>query len=350
MQLLHILQNKLIPWAEAGVAERIVVVRNRMTKAHLPRNVTLAQHKLFGERIIVKSGRQYGNTRLISAKWPAIGMIETENFRFICAIEGNVNYWVGNYEIGLSEGDFLLIPPKTPHPFEPKHIHSDRAGGSCQLLWMHAYRRGFQCWISHYERGQRIQPRTENYLLLNEQPLRIFELLIEEAYNRKEPTLCNGLMLTFMNSLLCEIKTGRYLHPGPIAKQEYLGDPQATNDISTQLKIYIGTHLSEHLTLESVARALYMSRTQLARRLRQETGRTFVEVLTAYRMQEAQMLLANSDWIVEAIAHFVGFRSVAYFHTLFKRQLQCTPLEFRQKSQKNTKNIKKITKKKPVGR
>lgn len=340
MQLLaRLLQEKLIPRAKAGAAERIVVARKRMSAAGVPAGVELVPRKISGERVIVKGNRLYGNTRMISAQWPEAGMHEVEVPRFIAVVEGQVDFPVGNYQLGCRDGDFILIPARMPHPANkdsPRLITSRVPENACMLLWMGAYRRGFQCWLTKYKAGKRTVESTENYLLLNSRVIELFRILIDETQEEKSSSVSDGLLLAFLSVLLREIEAQRYLHPGPIVKAEVT--TTSGSDFTTQLEDYIQRHLNQPLTMEHVARELYMSRAQLARRVRRETGRSFVEFLTQYRIREAKILLCESEWPAQTIANFVGFKSPAYFHTLFQRQTGQTPGEFRLKMNKTPRN------------
>lgn len=332
--LLQILQSKLIPRAKAGAAERIIVARKRMSRSGIPAGVGLAYRKMPGKRVIVKGGRIYGNTRLIRARWPEAGMHETENHRLVCVIEGRGHFYVGNYQLECTEGDFILIPHGMPHPANqhPGHLIASTAPGRFfVLLWMSPYRRGFQCWLSRYdEQGIRYNQAVENYLFLSGQVIELFQMLVNEACDTGDESLCDGLLLALCSALRRETVAEHFLRPGPIVTPG--APPEKGDDFTAQLRNYIEGHLNQPLTSAQVARELYMSRTQFVRRMRQETGQSFVEFLTAYRIEEAQRLLRESEWTAQAISKFVGFKSPAYFHTLFQRQVGCTPGEFRLKS------------------
>jgi two-component system response regulator YesN len=86
--------------------------------------------------------------------------------------------------------------------------------------------------------------------------------------------------------------------------------------------------------VDRVARAMYLSRAQFARRMRQETGKSFVEFLNDYRMEEAKVLLQDSDWTVRVIAGFLGFQSSTYFQTVFRRSCGLSPSQYRAKTKK----------------
>ena len=61
----------------------------------------------------------------------------------------------------------------------------------------------------------------------------------------------------------------------------------------------------------------------------QEMGTTFVEYLTARRMEKARELLQHSDLRSGEIAAAVGYKDSHYFSFLFKKTQGCTPRDYR---------------------
>ncbi len=337
--LQRILHDKLIPHAKTGASERVIVARPQMDAADMPSGVKLIYRKIPGKRVIVRGGRLYGNVRLISAKWPEAGMHEVEEPRLIYVTDGQVRYQVGNYVLECKEGDFILLPARTPHPgnnYIPRIAHCSVPGGTCRLLFMALHRRGFQCWTSSYTNEERYDDATKNYLFLNTQALQIFSLFIEELLQEKNEQLCNSLLLALGTVLQREVNAGAYLHPGPVVVKE--ATPPTDTAFLQQLESYVWHHLNEQMTLESLARQFHMSRTQFSQRIRRETNKSLVEFLTDYRLREAKILLAESEWTVQAISHFLGFKSSTYFHALFQRHMGCTPGEFRSEVRRKTPN------------
>ena len=61
----------------------------------------------------------------------------------------------------------------------------------------------------------------------------------------------------------------------------------------------------------------------------QEMGTTFVEYLTAKRMEKARELLRSSDLRSGEVAVAVGYKDPHYFSFLFKKTQGCTPRDYR---------------------
>mgnify|MGYP000064738967 CR=1 FL=1 len=63
--------------------------------------------------------------------------------------------------------------------------------------------------------------------------------------------------------------------------------------------------------------------------LKENTGSTTTTVIGQRIIQEAKILLKQTDWSVSEIAFSLGFEEVAHFSNFFKKQTQLSPLNFR---------------------
>lgn len=345
-----LLENRLISWARDEVQPRIIVARPRMTVADVPENVQIVERPVRGKRRIDKGQRRYANARMRSVTWPESHMIEIEIPKIVCVVNGVADYQVGDYLLTCPAGYFIIIPPRTPHPDgERPHLDGVRAqNGLCDLLQIIAYHRGLQSWICRSEGAQHSGVTSENYLIRSEQAIQLFHLLAEEAVIDKEnhKPICQNLLVIFLMLLQRELNAGHYMLPGLQTPQEA---PLARKtDFLEELDRYVQAHLSEPLTLEGVARQVFLSRAQFARSIRQQTGQTFITYLTERRLEAARTLLLESEWTTVAISEFVGFKSSTYFHRLFREKVGMTPGQFRSRALTKAHSKKIDTNEKPV--
>jgi len=63
--------------------------------------------------------------------------------------------------------------------------------------------------------------------------------------------------------------------------------------------------------------------------LKENTGKTTTELITGRIVQEAKILLKETDWNISEIAYCLGFDEVAHFSNFFKKQTSFSPLAFR---------------------
>ena len=58
-------------------------------------------------------------------------------------------------------------------------------------------------------------------------------------------------------------------------------------------------------------------------------GKTTTDVISTRIIQEAKILLKQTDWNVSEIAYCLGFEEVAHFSNFFRKQTTLSPLAFR---------------------
>lgn len=63
--------------------------------------------------------------------------------------------------------------------------------------------------------------------------------------------------------------------------------------------------------------------------LKENTGKTTTEIISSRIIQEAKILLKQTDWNISEIAYTLGFEEVAHFSNFFKKQTSLAPLTFR---------------------
>ncbi|MCD8143253.1 MAG: response regulator [Clostridiales bacterium] len=97
-----------------------------------------------------------------------------------------------------------------------------------------------------------------------------------------------------------------------------------------QAVAYIDAHFTEEkLSLNTVAREVNISANYLSAVFSQEKGRTFIEYVTAKRMERARELLKTTDLRSGEVAAAVGYHDPHYFSFLFKKTQGCTPRDYR---------------------
>ena len=84
--------------------------------------------------------------------------------------------------------------------------------------------------------------------------------------------------------------------------------------------LYIMKHYEEQLTIENVAESMFVSVRHLSRQFKLETGKTFVEYLTDYRIQIAMELLKNSTQRYMKSARRLAIRALNIFVKYLKNE------------------------------
>ncbi|MCR9251664.1 MAG: helix-turn-helix domain-containing protein [bacterium] len=94
---------------------------------------------------------------------------------------------------------------------------------------------------------------------------------------------------------------------------------------------YIETHYSEKLSVESLAEQTANSTRNFIRRFKKATNNTPIEYIQRVRIEAAKKKLESSTLTVQQVMITVGYNDDKTFRTLFKRYAGLTPLEYRNK-------------------
>ena len=102
---------------------------------------------------------------------------------------------------------------------------------------------------------------------------------------------------------------------------------QAQTLLLTTLR-YIETHYTDG-SLSDLAKAQHYELSTLSRLIRQQTGKSYTELVQEKRLSQAAWLLRNTDKRVDEIAALVGYQNKSYFHRLFTARFDCSPRQYR---------------------
>ncbi|WP_028544071.1 response regulator [Paenibacillus taiwanensis] len=89
--------------------------------------------------------------------------------------------------------------------------------------------------------------------------------------------------------------------------------------------------MHENITLKDIAHQFSFSPNYLGFLFKEETGKSFSEVLIQLRMERARELLREPSTKIYEIASQVGYRYLPYFSRQFKEAFGMTPMEYRKR-------------------
>ena len=106
-------------------------------------------------------------------------------------------------------------------------------------------------------------------------------------------------------------------------------DSRSRSHTAVNLAIdYINKNYSDQMTLESVAKACYLSVNQLCRLFSEHCGTTVAKYITSKRITEAKKMLAAGKGVTET-AMLCGFGDYSGFIRVFKKNVGVTPGKYR---------------------
>jgi LacI family transcriptional regulator len=119
--------------------------------------------------------------------------------------------------------------------------------------------------------------------------------------------------------------------PGVVTRQSSdmlaIGD----EDVAVALR-FIRAHAHGPMGVAEVLGAVAVSRRSLERRFRAALGRGLGEEIRRVRIEKAKALLSGTEMPIAQVATNAGFSETKHLSTVFRRELEVTPTEFRRRS------------------
>lgn len=263
-----------------------------------------------------------------------------KEIEMIYSIRGSVNIGVNNQVIKVDEGEIFFFSSGEPHYFLASP-DSERyvLQFDLKLFDEIRLRRDEKTLVQLFEQGDRHSRNWPPELVDEVRQLVIDAFTIEE----EEPIGKNYLLLGKLYQMV-----GRLYQELPLAKEEttQLLEPSLVHSRETLDRLnkvfeYVESYYQEPINLEKAADLVGFSPYYFTKFFKTNTGKTFMNFLTEYRISQAKFILANEKLPMIEVAEKAGFASVKTFHHVFKEAVGVSPLKYQ-------KNFKKIEQTPPL--
>lgn len=151
---------------------------------------------------------------------------------------------------------------------------------------------------------------------------------IEAEYKNNTDEYSKDIMLTHIDSMLKYSQ--RFYKRQFINRAELSG--KTVSKFNNALSVYFGQRLLQTKglpTVNAMASQLNLSPRYLSDLLKQETGKTAIELIHIFLVNEAKNLLKGEHQNVSEIAYMLGFENLPYFSRLFKKETGLSPNQFK---------------------
>ncbi|MBJ7570320.1 helix-turn-helix transcriptional regulator [Bacillus halotolerans] len=96
-----------------------------------------------------------------------------------------------------------------------------------------------------------------------------------------------------------------------------------------QMLNWIHLHYAEKITLEDIAKAGQLSRSECCRYFKRMLNKTPLRYVLDYRIQKSLLLLQQPETNVTEVSYQVGFNSTSYFISKFQQAMNLTPFSYK---------------------
>ena len=225
----------------------------------------------------------------------------------VYVLSGQLDFTLGNIDISLFSGQFIIIPPGTPISF----------GTDKELLayyWLQFSGSMAQQLLSEMSAA----PNTPYEIGICKDACTAFEDIFHEflANDKFFAASCAAKLTHLFICLFRKLS---------LAKKELL------RSIS-----YIRGHYNEPLSVEALAKMECTSPSHYRAEFKRVTGHAPKDYISLQRLNAACFYLLHTDYAVCEIANLIGFDDQLYFSRFFKQKTGMSPLAYRRLNKAKT--------------
>lgn len=151
--------------------------------------------------------------------------------------------------------------------------------------------------------------------------------MISERYSNQvgqyfmQKTYLTQLLLTLMRQIVA---------PPHQVSSSYHFETHHKTYVVSEIRQYLGNHYSEKISLDLIAKNMYLSSAYISKIFKEETGEAPINYLIKLRLEQARRQLEQGErQSIKAISTSVGYDDVYYFSKLFKKYYGVSPLNYR---------------------
>jgi AraC family transcriptional regulator, transcriptional activator of pobA len=151
---------------------------------------------------------------------------------------------------------------------------------------------------------------------------------IDAEYRTNNDEYSRNIMLSHVDALL---KYSQRFY-----KRQFINRTELSGNTVSKFNDALAAYFTNDLlpaqglpNVSTLATQLNLSPRYLSDLLKQETGKTAIELIHIYLINEAKNRLRNNDQRISEIAWALGFEDLSYFSRLFKKETGITPNQFK---------------------
>lgn len=230
-------------------------------------------------------------------------------------LSGKAIFNINNNSYEVEEGDIILINPEQEHYGMPVSIKKPSLE--------------FFVGFSNFKFNNMIK----NTLFLNEYPiiktntssrkkfLNLIDAIMEE--NSLNQTGKDYMLQSYLKQFILLSIREKQQENIPISEPK-------KSTISKEIQTYFHEHFSEKISLEQIAKNLYLSPFYISKVFKEEMGETPINYLIKIRLETAKNLLINNQNLsIKEISSIVGYEDAYHFSKSFKKYYGVSPAEYK---------------------
>ena len=272
-------------------------------------------NEVFSEAILFPFGISH---KVTSKKFEKLMHIHDNGCELLLFLAGDANYFLETSIYNMKPGDVLLVPPNTIHGYLTKEDSNyERIPLHIQLNLLISLSTAQTSLLEVF------QDSKHPIIHLNEEEVEQFihhtDIIIQ---TEKEKAYGHDILSQAHLLFLLLIINTAYRNTYAAASNMDISPTVIRNAID-----YINLHLTEDLTVQSIANDLNISSSRLSHLFKEYTGSSIWRYVMAKRLVLARSLLLEGKSVIDA-CYESGFRDYAHFNKTFSKAFLISPGKF----------------------
>lgn len=229
-------------------------------------------------------------------------------------------YEIDGEQVTIEEGQLLIIPPNVEHHL--LHFHPELIKFGFAIAFFASQENEFTTTIKQIFSSDKylIVPYTEDVQHC------LIQIMDEcDQVSPYTPYLIRDYIVKLLINAALFLDCEKILSFFP---EKNVGDQRVI-----RIKQFIRDNINKPIDSTNVANYMHMSNKQCSRIFQKSEKISISKFIASVKINEALMLLKNSDKLIKEIGVMLGFNSEKSFSAFFKKHTQRSPSDFRKKEQ-----------------
>lgn len=245
-------------------------------------------------------------------------------------ISGEITY--GRTKYDCTKGTLLFTAPYQTLIFKDIVVSSD----SYHIAFHKDYLNGSQLFeeIKKYNFFNYYVNEALHLSLKEEELIKSIFKSIEAKYQNNQDEFSKKIILSYLETLM--------QYADRFYKRQFLNRKEVNKELFTRFKTILHTYYQEgKLTefgipsVEWIANQLGVSHRYMSDTIKAETGKTAVDQINLYLVEQAKNLLLSPSLSISETAYKLGFEYPQYFSRIFKKKVGISPKQYIKQVQSN---------------
>lgn len=247
-----------------------------------------------------------------------------DHAEIVCVLSGNEQYYLDGEIYDVHTGDMIIINPGVMH----SSIVPDESSPALVFFT------GFHNFHFRDMPPNTIQMPDHQYVLhtnsqVGQDAINLCFSMVAERYSDQAGQYF--MQKSYLIQLLMLV-IRQIMAPPSHNSETYRFESYHKTYVVNEIRNYLNNHYTEKISLDLIAKNMYLSSAYISKMFKEETGETPINYLIKLRLEKARLQLEiDSAASVKSISNSVGYEDVYYFSKLFKKYYGMSPLKYKEK-------------------